>query len=225
MQEAIYNVTLRITRSMDPELDKVEFDTIMFDNGDYYEGQVLGRVPHGEGTMFYDDGRTVTCKWIYGNPVIGKKDERIPDEGSERDRVLINNQILYVGYGYSNETITQVFGVSRFIRGIRLHHDRAVLLSMGEGVYQDGSGWEKDEDGDDIFVYTGEGLDGDQELTAGNLFLKKSAGKGVYLFVKRRPNEYVFHGQVVVKRIIDDAQEKDRRGIMRRVFKFILCRV
>ena len=158
---------------MDPDLEKTKYDTVLFDNGDYYEGQVLGRVPHGEGTMFYDDGRTVTCKWIYGNPVWGKKDGCIPKEGSERDRVLVNDHVLYVGYAYDNETIAHIFGVSKFIRGIRLHRDRAVLLSMGEGVYKDGSGWELDEDNDYIFVYTGEGLDGDQELTAGNLFLRR----------------------------------------------------
>lgn len=171
---------------MDPEIDNVELDTIFFDNGDYYEGQVLGRVPHGEGTMFYENGTTVTCKWIYGNPVIGDKDECIPKEGSERDRIIVNNRTLYVGYGYSNETIKDVFGVSGFIRGIRLHHDRAVLLSMGEGVYKDGSGWELDDDGDYIFVYTGEGLDGDQEFTDGNLFLKKKYGqRGISLRQKK----------------------------------------
>ena len=209
---------------MDPDYDKVTFDTVMFDNGDYYEGQVLGRVPHGEGTMFYEDGRTVTCRWIYGLPSIGKKDECIPEEGSERDRVIVNDHILYVGYAYDNETITQVFGVSGFIRGIRLHHDRAVLLSMGEGVYKDGAGWELDNDGDHIFVYTGEGLHGDQEYTAGNLFLKKSAGKGVYLFVKRKKNEYVFHGQVIVKRV-EESQEADSSGTIRKVFKFVLARI
>jgi len=221
MQAADYNDKIRVLFFMDPDFDRIEYDTVMFDNGDYYEGQVLGRVPHGEGTMYYDDGSTVTCKWIYGLPVIGSRDESIPGEGSERDKVYINDQILYVGYAYDNDTIKDVFGVSGFIRGIRLHHDRAVLMSMGEGVYQDGSGWELDNDGGYIFTYTGEGLDGDQKFTDGNLFLKKSAGKGVYLFVKRRPNEYVFHGQVIVKRI-ETAQEKDRAGNMRKVFKFVL---
>ena len=208
---------------MDPEFDKIEFDTIFFDNDDYYEGQVLDSMPHGEGTMFYNDGRTITCKWIYGIPVWGKKDECIPEEGCTGSKVIVGNNALYVGYAYDNDTIAQVFGVSSFIRGIRLHHNQAVLLSMGEGVYKDGSDWEEDKDGEHIFVYTGEGLDGDQELTAGNRFLSMSVGKNVYLFVKRRPNEYVFHGQVMVKRI-ETAQERDRKGILRKVFKFILSR-
>ena len=45
---------------MDPDFDKVVFDTVDYDNGDYYEGQVLNRIPHGEGTMYYADGETVT---------------------------------------------------------------------------------------------------------------------------------------------------------------------
>ena len=119
---------------MDPDFDKIVLDTICYDNGDYYEGQVIGRLPHGEGTMFYIDGNTITCKWIYGTPVIGKRDERIPGEGSERDRVIINNHTLYVGYAYDNDTLVSIFKISRFIRGIRLHNDRAVLLSTGQCI-------------------------------------------------------------------------------------------
>ena len=210
---------------MDPDFDKIVLDTICYDNGDYYEGQVIGRLPHGEGTMFYIDGNTITCKWIYGTPVIGKRDERIPGEGSERDRVIINNHTLYVGYAYDNDTLVSIFKISRFIRGIRLHDDRAVLLSTGQGVYKDGSGWELDpEGGEPIFVYTGEGLQGDQELTFGNRFLKYSLGKEVYLFVKRKKNEYVFNGQVVVKRT-ETAMEPDAANHMRMVYKFILGKV
>ena len=66
---------------MDPDFDKTVFDTVCFDNDDYYEGQVLNRVPHGEGTMYYSDGRTVAGKWIYGEHVSGTRDERIPGAG------------------------------------------------------------------------------------------------------------------------------------------------
>ena len=107
--------------------------------------------------------------------------------------------------------------------GIRIHHNRAVLLSTGTSVYRDGIGWEKDSDGEYVFEYTGEGLDGNQQMDGGNYFLKNSDG-GLFLFVKRSPNDYVFFGEVKVKRI-EEAIEPDRKGIARKVFKFILRRV
>lgn len=209
---------------MDPETDKSVFDTVFFDNGDYYEGQVLGRVPHGEGTMYYDSGETVTGRWIYGENVLGCRDEKIP--GGTRDRVVVNDHTLYVGYGYPDDVIVRAFGVSSFIRGIRIRHDMAVLLSTGDSIYRDGTGWVSDSDGEYVFEYTGEGRMGDQQMDAGNSFLNRSAGAGsrVYLFVKRKPNEYVFHGQVVVKRV-ETAYEPDAGGSKRRVYKFILARV
>jgi len=132
--------------------------------------------------------------------------------------------VFCVGYDYDNKTIPEAFGVSSFIRGIRTHRDDCVLLSMGSGVYQDGIGWETDRDGGCVFVYTGEGLEGDQELTYGNRFLRYSSGKNIYLFVKRKSNGYVFHGKVVVKRT-ETADEADKNGRMRKVFKFVLRRV
>jgi len=209
---------------MDPDFDKREEDTICFDNDDYYEGEVVNRVPHGVGTMYYADGRTVTGKWIYGELVWGKRDDDIPPGGDPgRDRVTVGGHTLYVGYGYNNDTIADAFGINRYIRGIRIYHDTCVLLSLEESIYQDGNGWEPDSDGEPIFVYTGEGLQGDQTLTRGNLFLKSSTGGRVYLFVKRKPNEYIFHGEVIVKRM-ETAKEKDNSGSMRKVYKFILAR-
>lgn len=46
----------------------------------------------------------------------------------------------------------------------------------------------------------------------------------MYLFVRRRPNEYVFHGQVIVKRV-EKAREDDADGIDRMVYRFILSKV
>lgn len=207
---------------MDPDADKTAFDTIFFDNGDYYEGQVLDRVPHGEGIMYYDSGETVSGRWIYGEIVKGGYDTKIPD--GSRDRFDINGHTLYVGYGYSNDVIASALGVSRFIRGIRIHRDVAALISTGSSIYRDGMGWTPDSDGEPVFVYTGEGTMGDQRMAVGNLFLKNSSRGRVYLFVWRRPNEYVFHGQVIVKRIETD-REPDKSGAERMVYKFILARV
>lgn len=209
---------------MDPEDEKTVFDTISFDNGDYYEGQTLDRIPHGEGTMYYDNGETVTCRWVYGEPTRGKRDGKIPGEGAERDRVYTNGHTLYVGYGYTNDTISEAFQINSFIRGIRTHRDVAVLFSTGDSVYMDGKGWEPDNDREPVFSYTGEGLRGDQAMKSGNLFLKNSVGKKVYLFVRRRSNEYVFHGQVIVKRV-EKAREDDADGRDRMVYRFILSKV
>ena len=117
-----------------------------------------------------------------------------------------------------------VFRNNRFIRGIRTHRDVAVLFSTGDSVYMDGKGWEPDNDREPVFSYTGKGLRGDQALKGGNLFLKNRVGKKVYLSVRRRPNEYVFHGQVMVKRV-EKAREDDADGRDRMVCRFILSKV
>ena len=203
-----------------------EYDTIYFDNGDYYEGDAINRVPHGTGTMYYANGITRTCEWLYGLPLTRPKpDTKIPGYSDDHYQKLItvNGNTFCVGFGYDNDTLADSFGVSRFIRGIRIHHNRAVLLSTGSSVYRDGIGWEKDSDGEYIFEYTGEGLDGNQQMDGGNYFLKNSDG-GLFLFVKRSPNDYVVFGEVEVKRI-EEAIEPDRNGIARKVFKFILRRV
>lgn len=204
-----------------------EFDTISFDNGDYYEGDVLNHLPHGQGTMYYINGITRTCYWLYGLPITrAVPDTKIPgyDDNRYQKDVVVNGETFCVGFGYDNDTISDAFGISKFIRGIRVHRDKAVLYSIENSVYRDGYGWEKDEDGEYVFVYTGEGLEGDQKMDRGNYFLKNSVTKGLYLFIKRRPNDYVFYGVVCVKRI-EEAIEPDKNGNNRKVFKFILRRL
>lgn len=210
---------------MDPDMDNVVFDTIFFDNGDYYEGEVLNRVPHGEGTMFYANNETLTCKWIYGSPVKGSRDERILNRGDNcTEDLIVGGRRFCIGFGYSNDFIADAFSVNRYIQGIRFYRDNCVLFVVGHSVYEDGSNWELDSDGEYIFVYTGRGQKGNQEWDRENTYLKNSAGKTVALFVWRKPNEYVFHGIVSVKRI-ETAIEKDKTGTDRKVFKFILRRI
>ena len=212
---------------MSPADSHSEIDTVMFDNGDYYEGEVVNRVPHGTGTMYYSNGITLTAKWLYGLPLThSDPDTKIPYYSDEKYQKLItiNGSIFCVGYGYDNNSISTAFGVSKFIRGIRVHRNKAVLFSLDNSVYRDGIGWEKDSDGEYIFVYTGEGLIGNQEMTKGNYFLGNSNGKGLFLFVRRKSNDYTFYGSVEVKRI-EEAIEPDKNNINRKVFKFILRRV
>ena len=210
---------------MPPSTTSPVFDTVFFDNEDYYEGDTIDRVPHGFGTMYYADGEEREGYWFCGLPVTGAKpDEKIPGYSKDhyQNLVTINGGIFSVGQGYMNDSIAEYFGVSKFIRGIRIHRNRAVLFSVDNSVYKDGIGWEKDADGEYIFKYTGEGLDGDQEMSNGNFFLKNSHG-GLFLFVRRRANDYIFHGEVEVKRIEQDI-EPDRKHNQRKVFKFILRR-
>lgn len=209
---------------MDPEAVETEFDTVFFENGDYYEGQVLGRTPHGEGTMYYSTGETVSGKWIYGEHILGKRDVQIPESSKTTNRFDINGRTIYAGYTYTNDEISSIFSISRFIRGIRTHREYIVLFSTGESIYKDGIGWEKDFEGDSFFVYTGEGLQGDQKMERGNLALNNSYNKRIFLFVRRKPGEYVFHGEVIVKRYYT-ANELDTTGRMRKTFKFDLVRV
>ncbi len=209
---------------MDPDMDKIVFDTVYFENDDYYEGYVLDRIPHGEGKMWYADGRVLAGKWIYGQYMSEGRDGSIPSDNAKSDIATANGITFCVGYCYDNDTISQAFGVSRFYRGIRAHHDTCVLLSMGSGVYKDGLGWAQDDDGGYVFTYTGEGLEGDQTLTSGNRFLYYSSGKYVYLFVKRKPNRYVFNGRVAVKRKYT-VTEPDRLKRERKVYKFDLVRI
>lgn len=204
-------------------------DTVYFDNGDYYEGQVIGRVPNGFGWMCYADGSEYEGYWMDGQPITSNTfDSKIPgeDDPNQSNVTNIGGHNLRVGFGYTNNTISDIFHINSFIRGIRMYNNTAVLFATGTSVYKDGYGWEKDSDEEMIFKYTGEGLSGDQQNKKGNFFLSNSRSNAsrIYLFVKRKPNDYIFNGQVEVKRI-ETAQEPGEDQKIRKVFKFILRRV
>ncbi len=206
--------------------DSPNYDEILFDSGDYYEGEAINRVPEGQGTMYYFSGTQRTGFWHYGIPITrSTQDTFIPGVNSPGypNTFQINSVKLSVGYGYDADLIAETFKVSKYISGIRIHQNNAVLFSLSDSVYRDGLGWQEDFDGEKVFYYTGEGLTGNQSMTRGNYFLSNSHKSGVYLFVKRKPNDYVFHGKVEVKRI-EDAKEPGKDGQMRLVFKFVLRR-
>ena len=79
-------------------------------------------------------------------------------------------------------------------------------------------------DGD--YIYSGEGSDGDQSLTNGNLAIVKAAadGKKIRLYVKFSPREYYYQG---VFELVDYTyeDEKDREGNIRKEYKFRLRKV
>ena len=45
----------------------ITFGDIFFENGDRYEGEILGSMPQGKGTMHYKDGTYLEGKWVDGN--------------------------------------------------------------------------------------------------------------------------------------------------------------
>lgn len=203
------------------------FDTFTLSNGDYYEGYAFDHIPHGEGTMYYmDSNKERSGYWLFGYPVSNSEPvKKIPgfSQPEYQSVITLNKHSICVGYGYDNNSIAEIFGVSKFHRGIRIHRNVAVLISLNNTVYKDGDGWEKDSDGEYVFYYTGEGLEGDQEMSKGNYFLANSKNGNIFLFVKRRSNDYIFYGETDVKRI-EEATEADVNGKPRKVFKFVLRR-
>ena len=81
-----------------------------------------------------------------------------------------------------------------------------------------------DENGD--YIYTGEGLNGDQEFKKGNAAIKyaKSYGKHIHLFIKPYPNTYVYQGEF---ELIDWFWNKEpgANGILRHAIKFRLRKI
>ena len=115
--------------------------------------------------------------------------------------------------------------ISGFGRGINPTDDTVVLISSigkagDEFLYHDK--WT--EDGD--YIYSGEGKNGDQSLTRGNLAIKnaKSDGKEIHLFVKFSPQEYYYQG---VFELVDYTYEddKDEDGNTRKEYKFRLRKI
>lgn len=112
--------------------------------------------------------------------------------------------------------------ISGFGRGINLTPSTIVLVSSikksgGNFVYHDK--WTPDGD----YIYSGEGKNGDQSLTRGNLAIKNAEkdNKTIHLFVKFSPQEYYYQG---VFKLVDCAYEddKDEDGNLRKEYKFRL---
>lgn len=115
--------------------------------------------------------------------------------------------------------------ISGFGRGINPTESTVVLISSigksgGNFVYHDK--WTKEGD----YIYSGEGKNGDQSLTKGNLAIKNAAtdGKEIHLFVKFSPQEYYYQG---IFELVDYTyeDEKDEYGNIRKEYKFRLRKV
>lgn len=115
--------------------------------------------------------------------------------------------------------------ISGFGRGINPTENTVVLISSigkarGNFVYHDK--WTADGD----YLYSGEGKNGNQTMTKGNLAIKDAAynGKKIHLFVKFSPQEYYYQG---VFALVDYTyeNEKDEDGNIRKEYKFRLRKV
>lgn len=125
------------------------------------------------------------------------------------------------------QQVEDQFGIeiSGFGRGINPTDTTVILISSigrssGKFVYHDK--WTTDGD----YLYSGEGKNGDQTMTRGNLAIKNASrdGKQIHLFVKFSPQEYYYQG---IFELIDYTyeEEKDENGNARKEYKFRLKKV
>ena len=115
--------------------------------------------------------------------------------------------------------------ISGFGRGINPIKDSVVLISSinkanDKFVYHDH--WTVDGQ----YIYSGEGKNGDQTMTAGNLAIKNAEkdGKVIHLFVKFSPQEYYYQGEFTLVEYTHE-NEKDEEGNLRKEYKFKLGKV
>lgn len=122
--------------------------------------------------------------------------------------------------------VEEQFGIriSGFGRGINSTPSSVVLISSIDKkkvgfVYHDH--WTADGD----YIYSGEGKNGNQTLTAGNKAIvdAEREGKTIQLFVKFSPQEYYYQG---VFKLVDYNLESDmdESGLTRKEYKFRLRR-
>lgn len=125
------------------------------------------------------------------------------------------------------QQVEDQFGIriSGFGRGINSTDSTVVLISSigkshGNFVYHDK--WTANGD----YLYSGEGKNGDQTMTKGNLAIRDAAsnGKKIHLFVKFSPQEYYYQG---IFELVDYAyeDENDEDGNIRKEYKFRLRKV
>ena len=115
--------------------------------------------------------------------------------------------------------------ITGFGKGINPTESKIVLISTikkanGAFVYHDK--WTSDGD----YIYSGEGKNGNQTLSGGNLAIRNAAedGKEIHLFVKFSPQEYYYQG---IFELIDYTYEDElgEDGKTRKEYKFRLRKV
>jgi 5-methylcytosine-specific restriction enzyme A len=127
---------------------------------------------------------------------------------------------LIVGQKLTNNELYEVFGCgnSGGMRRAKKTNSLIIISSHVESIYEDR--WE-----DDVLLYTGMGLNGDQALDFNqNRTLNESSVNGVqvYLFEQFRVNEYTYLGQVELNNKPYTEQQPGQNGQLRTVYIFPL---
>ena len=129
---------------------------------------------------------------------------------------------LMVGEEYSNDEISKIFKCSTQ-GGMRRSHSTLALVLASH--HDDPKNAYIDYWKDDIFYYTGMGMEGDQELTyAQNKTLNDSNSNGVtiYLFEVFNNQKYTYRGIAELAERPFQIEELDFGGNKRKVWKFPL---
>ena len=130
---------------------------------------------------------------------------------------------LKLGNKYSRKDLMDIFKNNSFMRGMNKCNNTNCMVLLSKHtkgrIYEDTFK-------DDLTIYTGEGLVGDQKMTGANKTLNESneTHLPVHLFVMF-DELYIYYGLVKVAGDVYTAIENDIEGNPREVFKFPLKRI
>lgn len=156
---------------------------------------------------------------------IGIEEYLLKEKGMELYKSLYYDQIklidsINVGDIFNRDQLMNLFKISGQSGMMKTNKLNCLVLTTSErnGVYNDSLV----ENG--TIIYTGEGLEGDQEITKNNktLYESRETNLPIYLFTKNKDKNYIFEGMV---ELCDDpyqVHEKDINKNDRLVWKFPL---
>ena len=155
----------------------------------------------------------------------GKEEYILKEKGTGLYKSIYYDQIqkinhLNIGDVFTRDQLMSLFkisGQSGIMKTNRLN-SLVLITSESNSVYGDSLVTEG------TILYTGEGLEGDQELTKNNstLYHSKENNLPIYLFTKDKNRRYIFEGEVELYDKPFQVSEKDIHGITRLVWKFPL---
>ena len=224
-------------------------------NGTWADGKIISACLSSDGTKIYavvqfDDGNQKMYEidtLLFSDKSLEKRisdlyqqlPEQKPPEGPNLTLIDVGPTIISVGSNYHPEymarqpvftmkEVEEEFGVHTLqFKGINYAKDAPSVVivsvlknSVDHFVYYDY--W--DENGD--FIYTGEGLNGDQELTKGNLAIynAENVGRAISLFIRPYSNTYIYQGDFELVNWYWKS-EPGANGKMRNAIKFRLRKV
>ena len=131
---------------------------------------------------------------------------------------------LMQGYGYSSKELCKIFDISLYRRMCKSNTTNSLVLISRQTSSSYRNPFIDRWDNKDIFHFTGEGQNGDQNLKGNNYTLSQSGRNEVtvYLFESYNENEYIYRGEVKLSKCPYAVIEKDSNAQNRRVYKFPL---